>query len=101
MPPWLNAQLEFEAKLRDVAQASEQVRAEIEATRRAGSKRPKALQPEFWEPQEVEILEKDQPQGQPPGDPPCIHIETRGSGAFRNVNEPPGEIRCRYKCGRF
>jgi hypothetical protein len=101
MPPWLDAQLEAEARLRDVAQASEQVRAEIEATRRTGGKRPKTRQPEFSGPQEVEILdEEEQPQGQPPGDPPCIHIETRGSGAFRNVNEPPGEIRCRYKCGR-
>lgn len=102
MPPWLNAQLELEAKLREVAQASEHVRAEIEATRRTGGKRPKTRQPELWGPQEVEILEEEeQPQGQPPGDPPCIHIETRGSGAFRNANDPPGEIRCRYICGRF
>lgn len=37
--------------------------------------------------------------GQPPGDPPCVHIGTSGSGAFRGDRAPPGRMTCTYQCG--
>ncbi len=36
--------------------------------------------------------------GQPPGEPPCIHIGTEGPGSFRPEKAPPGRIVCKYLC---
>lgn len=103
MPPWLNAQLEFEAKLREVSEASQQVKAEIEDSRRPGGKRP-GREAATTRPPKEESKDAPEPQaggqGQPPGsESPCFHKETRGSGAFRNANAPPARMKCTYQCG--
>jgi hypothetical protein len=103
LPPWLEAQLEFEATLRDVSTAAQQVRSELEAAHGGAA-----------EPPEIEAARRRSQQGaptpangpkqpaggdQPPADPPCFHKGTTGSGAFRGEKAPPGEMTCWYQCG--
>lgn len=100
LPPWLAAQQELEAKLRDLSKASEQVRVEIEAAR----KRPGRDAPEPMStrpPKEVSGPSSEPQaggQGMPPGDePPCEPRGSGGEGQFKQGR--PGWIRCSYWCG--
>jgi len=90
-PPWYVAEREFKERLRELAQAAQEVSSEIEAAR----KRAARSAPEKGR------TSQPAPQaggGQPPGDdPPCIHIETRKGGPFEGG--AGGPIFCRYACG--
>jgi len=101
-PEWLGPQQEFEARLRELSQASQQVRSELEAERSArgfeAAKRKRGapapprvlISDEGWKPA----------PGQPP-DPPCFHKGTEGNGPYRPMNAPPDWMTCIYQCGKY
>lgn len=97
LPAALRAQEEFEAKLREVSKASQQVQAELmEAARRNALRKPKPPEvrefpiPSDWKPG---------PGKYPYG--PCFHKGTSGRGAFVPEGAPPDWISCTYQCGKY
>ena len=91
-PPWYVAEREFKERLRELAQAAQEVSSGIEAARKRTAKHVSAK------------AQTSQPAtqgdgGQPPGDDaPCVHIGTSKEGAFRGG--VGGPIICRYACGK-
>lgn len=91
LPPKLVAEIDLQAALQRVVRDSRRVGEEIEAARRPQGARDssKAAGP----------LPGKAGAGRPPGDPPCYHVGTNGSGAYRPAGAPPDWITCVYACG--
>ena len=93
---WLSAKLELEAKLRDVSEAAQQVRSEIDAARKKGN----ISKPVPAAPKVLAFAEAWVPV---PGEPPWRPCMFKGSGGPGPSSPLPvaGWIRCTYQCGRY
>jgi hypothetical protein len=98
LPPVVHAQGEFEAALRDVAEAAKRVKSELEV---AAARQPKPPRPNqvtivdpTWKPDPAPDRSPGSSGDRPP---PC---ELRGAGGTGQSTQP-GWLRCTYRCGKY
>jgi hypothetical protein len=94
-PEWLAPQMELEARLRELSEAAEQVRAELEAAQTVPLEAAKRNRPP--RPNEVTIRPNWNPES---GEPELAPCEYKGSGGD-GPSQIPGWIRCTYVCGMY
>ncbi len=91
LPPRQVAQRDLEAALQRVATDSRRMGEEIEAARRSRAQPASS--------KAAGAASQKAGSGQPPGDPPCYHVGTTGSGAYRPQGAPASLLKCWYSCG--
>jgi hypothetical protein len=95
-PEWLAPQMELEASLRELSEAAEQVRAELEAEQSVPVEAARRNRPP--RPNTVTIRND---WTREPGEPEVLPCEQYGSGGSGPFQGGPGWIECRYVCGRY
>lgn len=102
--PALRAELDLRVKLREVAEAAQQVREELaakeEAVRRTSGGRTKAAP----SPKPNEVIAHEEGWQPVPGEPPWRPCEFRGGGGkggSAGTTLPANWVRCVYQCGRY
>jgi hypothetical protein len=95
-PKWQGAHQDYDARLRELSEAAEQVRLEVEASR--GGRRKATTGPP--RPPEVRLFldASNEVKGGLPWQP-CEDKGTGGSGPSKPGPEP--WVRCTYQCGRY
>ena len=94
-PEWLAPQMEFEARLRELSEAAEQVRAELEAAQTVPLEAAKRNRPP--KPNVVTIRPNWNAES---GEPELAPCEYKGGGGD-GPSQLPGWIRCYYFCGKY